>query len=174
MKTKWFLFFLMLFITIPVCADVKESREKKPFIPVSRNTAYAVASGLAISNNSAFIPTSTLVSMTDFDSAAQLPRALNIYKGDLAEIMMDRVFTSKTLKMTGNWQMLSPANVGRNGIDGLYIRMDSRGILFAARGCLQYRDRHDCCRVVCRHTCGNDGHRDDLWNHCFGNGDLLA
>lgn len=127
MRTKLFLFFFMVLTVVPVFADHEEAREKKPFIPASRNTAYAVASGLAVSNNSAFIPTSALVSMTDFDSAAQLPSALNIYKGDLAEIMMDRVFTSKTLKMTGNWQMLSPANVGRNGIDGLYIRMDRRG-----------------------------------------------
>ncbi|MDO4424664.1 MAG: hypothetical protein Q4D17_02730 [Planctomycetia bacterium] len=127
MKTKSLLFFLMVLFTIPVFADIKESREKKPFIPASRNTAYAVASGLAVSNNSAFIPTSALVSMTDFNSDSQPPSALNIYKGDLAETMMDRVFTSKTLKMTGNWQTLSPANVGRNGIDGLYIRMDRRG-----------------------------------------------
>ncbi len=119
--------FLALFLTFasPLYAEKSVSKDR-PYIPAPQSRATTVIAGVATAHNSAFLSDSVLAPTLMF-SSTQPTYALNHAKGDLGELMMDRVFTSSVLKRTGGWGRLTPTAVGRNGIDGLYIKMDSFG-----------------------------------------------
>lgn len=104
----------------------EELQKNKPYIPLKQSVTTTVVSGVATAHNSAFLNDSVLAPSLMF-SSSQPAYALNHIKGDLGELMMNRVFTSSVLKHTGGWGILTPTAVGRNGIDGLYIKMDSLG-----------------------------------------------
>ena len=104
----------------------EELQKNKPYIPFKQSVTTTVVSGVATAHNSAFLNDSVLAPSLMF-SSSQPSYALNHIKGDLGELMMNRVFTSSVLKQTGGWGILTPTAVGRNGIDGLYIKMDSLG-----------------------------------------------
>lgn len=123
MKNRIILLVLFATIATPLFAGEQKDR---PYIPVSQGRASTVVTGVATAHNSAFLNDSVLAPTLNF-SSSQPTYALNHIKGDLGELMMDRVFTSSVLKRTGGWGRLTPTAVGRNGIDGLYIKMDASG-----------------------------------------------
>lgn len=104
----------------------EDSQKNKPYIPFKQSVTTTVVSGVATAHNSAFLNDSVLAPTLNF-SSIQPTYALNHIKGDLGELMMDRVFTGTFLERTGGWGRLTPTAVGRNGIDGLYVKMDKFG-----------------------------------------------
>lgn len=125
MKNRILLLALFLTFASPLYAEKNASKDR-PYIPMPQSRTTAVVAGVATAHNSAFLNDSVLAPSLMF-SSSQPTYALNHIKGDLGELMMNRVFTSSVLKHTGGWGILTPTAVGRNGIDGLYIKMDSLG-----------------------------------------------
>ncbi len=123
MKNRIILLVLFMTFATPLFADAQKDR---PYIPVSQGRATVVMTGVATTHNSAFLNDSLLAPTLNF-SSIQPTYALNHIKGDLGELMMDRVFTGTFLERTGGWGRLTPTAVGRNGIDGLYVKMDKFG-----------------------------------------------
>ena len=118
---------IICFLVLVQSTFAAEDRQKnKPYIPFKQSVTTTVVAGVATAHNSAFLSDSVLAPTLNF-SSSQPTYALNHIKGDLGELMMNRVFTSSVLKHTGGWGILTPTAVGRNGIDGLYIKMDSLG-----------------------------------------------
>lgn len=127
MKIKIVLFCFLLGGLVPICdAQLIDKEGLGICVPRKQLVTTSVIAGVATVHNSAFVSDAALVPYLNF-SSSQLPYALNHFKGALGESLMDRVFTSSVLKQTGGWSKLTPHVSGRNGIDGLYIRLDALG-----------------------------------------------
>lgn len=118
MKNRIILLVLFATFTTPMFAAEQKDR---PYIPVLQGRTTTVVAGVATAHNSAFLNDSVLAPTLMF-SSTQPKNALNHVKGDLGELMMDRFFAKEY-----GWVRLTPTAVGRTGIDGLYVKMDSSG-----------------------------------------------
>ncbi|MBR5710500.1 MAG: hypothetical protein IKX40_07055 [Thermoguttaceae bacterium] len=118
MKNQIILLVLFSTFATPLFAD---SQRDRPYIPISQSRTTTVIAGVATAHNSAFLSDSVLAPTLMF-SSTQPKTVLNHVKGDLGEMMMDRFFAKEY-----GWARLTPTTVGRTGIDGLYVKMDSSG-----------------------------------------------
>lgn len=114
-------------------ADAKEGKRDahhvalRPCIPVMESQTAAVLAGTSAASPSIVLNDALLAPITQFTDN-QASYVLNFFKGSLGENLMDDLFTSSLLQRTGGWGKVTPANVGRNGIDGIYIKLDEQGL----------------------------------------------
>lgn len=123
---RYVLFLSSLFLLLPVSVHAEEKESISVIARPIRN-AVAITAGVATAYNSAYLTDERLVPITRF-TTNQPKNLLNHFKGDLGENLMDNVYTKTFLDRTGRWVKLTPTLVGRKGIDGLYIKLNSNGM----------------------------------------------
>ncbi|MDO4857668.1 MAG: hypothetical protein Q4A17_06970 [Thermoguttaceae bacterium] len=118
--------FLCLFMLSSIVQAKEEDSRSRPYIPASVSRTQAIGVGVATATGRAVLTDRNLVPLIAY-TRRQAPWLLNHFKGDLGESLMEHVFTGTALKGSGGWGTLTPARIGRTGIDGLFIKMDSFG-----------------------------------------------
>jgi len=126
MKRIIFTLFLCLFALTAFARANEDDSRSRPYIPTKAGRAQAMVAGLATATGRTTLTDERLVPLVAY-TREQAPWLLNHVKGDLGESLMEQVFTGTVLKAAGGWGTLTPARVGRGGIDGLFIKVDSLG-----------------------------------------------